>query len=103
MPCAECEAVIDSWESISWHPCESYCVNPETWVVTLPDSQQDVRCSRSWDGSYWFFYCSECKDAARPAHVLRGAYICMRQVYGVPRICYETDSDNESDFYSDSS
>ena len=102
MPCAECGSYVSA-ASISWHPCEGSCVkwNPteQTWIAITTDSLQIVRCSRAWNGSFWFFYCRDCKDREVPLHVLRGARIVMSLDHGVD---YETDSSNNSDSSSDS-
>ena len=92
MPCAECGRILD-WCDIYWHPCEGDCVDDATWVARLASGQL-VQCSRSRDGSYWFFYCRGCKDASIPTRVLRGAMI-VKKWYGA--IDYENDLENDSD------
>ena len=68
MPCSRC----GSWETNpSWHRCDK--ANSQG-VVKLHTGK--IRCSRSWDGTYWFFFCNHCK-ASRPhiIGVLRNARI----------------------------
>ena len=60
MPCSFCGAwVLEP----SWHRCEKECVN-EKGAARLHNGD-DINCSRSWDGTYWFFFCNLCK-ASRP-------------------------------------
>ena len=98
MPCAECGSYVPV-ASISWHPCEGSCVkwNPteKTWTAIMWQTLQIVRCSRAWNGSFWFFYCRDCKDREVPDHVLRGARIVM----SLDGVDYETDSSNDTDHH----
>ena len=56
-------------------------------------SGEEIRCSRSWDDKWWFFFCDRCKNA-RPhiIGVLRGSriYLLMKHTD------YITDSENYS-------
>ena len=83
---------------ISWPPCQDCCVEWDDtqmkWTSTLSIGQI-ARCSRAWDGSFWFFYCLACKRRWR---ALRGAKIFMRQDGSTD---YLTDSNNDTE--SDSS
>ena len=92
MPCSRCR----SWdENPSWHRCEDACVNAQG-TATL-HSGEEIRCSRSWDGTWWFFFCNQCKKV-RPhiIGVLRGAriYLCTEHTD------YITDSENSSRYCS---
>ena len=71
MPCSSC----GTWASQpSWHRCEKKCVNYEG-VVKL-HTGNEIKCSRSWDDTYWFFFCDRCKTGRpRIRGVLRGARI----------------------------
>ena len=53
----------------------------------------EIRCSKSWDDCWWFFFCNVCKDARPPIiGVLRGARIEL----SMEQIRYTTDSENLS-------
>ena len=70
MPCSRC----GSWETNpSWHRCDAAGVNPQG-IAELHTGE--IRCSRSLDGTYWFFFCNQCK-MSRPhiIGVLRNARI----------------------------
>ena len=87
MPCSRC----GSWETNpSWHRCDK--ANSQG-VVKLHTG--DIRCSRSWDGTYWFFFCNHCK-ASRPhiIGVLRNARIWHCPYSG--QTDYITDSEGPS-------
>ena len=88
MPCSRCR----SWdENPSWHRCENACVNAQG-TATL-HSGEEIRCSRSWDDKWWFFFCDRCKNA-RPhiIGVLRGVRIFLYMEH----TDYITDSENSS-------
>ena len=88
MPCSRC----GSWEGYpSWHRCENTCVN-EQGTATL-HSGEEIRCSKSWDDKWWFFFCNRCKNATpRIRGVLRGARLYLRMEHAH----YITDSENDS-------
>ena len=92
MPCARC----GSWEEFpSWHPCEDACANAQG-TATL-HTGEEIRCNKSWDGTWWFFFCNTCKQT-RPhiRGVLRGARIYLRMEH----TDYITDSENSSYYCS---
>ena len=92
MPCSSC----GTWVSQpSWHRCEKRCVNYEG-IAKLQDGTE-VKCSRSWDDTYWFFFCDRCKTG-RPyiRGVLRGVKI-WHSPY-IDKTDYITDS--EYSYYS---
>ena len=92
MPCSSC----GTWVSKpSWHRCEKRCVNSER-VAKLQDGNE-IKCSRSWDDTYWFFFCDRCKKC-RPyiRGVLSGARIWHSPYLG--KTDYTTDS--EYSYYS---
>ena len=61
-------------------------------IATLLPTDE-IRCSKSWDGRWWFFFCNVCKDARPPIiGVLRGARIEL----SMQQTCYTTDSENLS-------
>ena len=96
MPCAHC----GSWEaSPSWHLCEKVCANAQG--VAKLHTGEEIRCNKSWDGTWWFFFCNTCK-LTRPQirGVLRGARICLRRRQYTD---YITDSENASYYYSSES
>ena len=57
----------------------------------------EIQCSRSWDGTYWFFFCDRCKKG-RPhtRGVLRGVKIWHSPI--MDRLEYTSDS--EYSYYS---
>ena len=57
-------------------------------------SGAEIRCSKSWDDTWWFFFCKTCKNA-RPhiIDVLRGARIHLGEHQHTD---YITDSENRS-------
>ena len=58
MPCSLC----GSWDANpSWHRCDTMCVSPEGVAKLRPDIE--IRCSRSRDDTYWFFFCDRCKNS----------------------------------------
>ena len=92
MPCS----YFGSWVSQpSWHRCEKRCVNQEG-IVKFQEGTE-IKCSRHWDGTYWFFFCDRCKRS-RPhiRGVLRGARIWQCPV--MER--FEWTSDSEYSYYS---
>ena len=93
MPCSFC----GTWASKpSWHRCDETCVNSEG--VARLHTGNEIRCSRSWDGTYWFFFCDRCKKS-RPhiRGVLRNVRIWHCPYIGM--IDYTTDSEVYS-YYS---
>ena len=58
MPCSFCGAWVPE---PSWHRCEERCVNAEG--IARLHYGDDIHCSRSWDGTYWFFFCDQCKTS----------------------------------------
>ena len=59
----------------------------------------EIKCSRSWDGTYWFFFCDQCKKTKCRPHirgVLRGARIWQCPVMKRP----DWTSDSEYSYYS---
>ena len=56
-------------------------------------SGEEIKCSRSWDGTWWFFFCNKCKKV-RPhiIGVLRGVRIYLYMEH----TDYITDSENSS-------
>ena len=94
MPCSRCR----SWEeNPSWHRCENACVNAQG-IATL-HNRYEIRCSKSWDNKWWFFFCNRCKNARPPIiGVLRGARI---ELY-MEQTGYITDSENSSRSCSES-
>ena len=96
MPCSLCS----SWdENPSWHRCDAACVN--TQGTAKLHSGEEIRCSRSWDGTWWFFFCNQCKKN-RP-HII-GVFRKVR-IWHSPylgQIDYTTDSENASYSYSSS-
>ena len=96
MPCSFC----NTWDNNpSWHRCEAACVNAQGTAKL--HSGDEVRCSRSWDGTWWFFFCNQCKKN-RPhiMGVLRKARI-WHSPY-LEQSDYTTDSENASYSYSSS-
>ena len=96
MPCSLCR----SWDmNPSWHRCDAACVN--TQGTAKLHSGEEIRCSRSWDGTWWFFFCNQCKKI-RPhiIGVLRKVRIWHSPYLG--QIDYTTDSENASYSYSSS-
>ena len=71
MPCSYCGAWVSQ---PSWHRCEERCVDHEG-TVTFHEGTE-IKRSRSWDDTYWFFFCDRCKKG-RPhiRGVLRGVKI----------------------------
>ena len=71
MPCSCCRAWIPH---PSWHRCEARCVDHEGKVFFYEGVE--IKCSRSWDDTYWFFFCDRCKRS-RPRIIgaLRGLRI----------------------------
>ena len=62
-------------------------------------SGEEIRCSKSWDDKWWFFFCNKCKNIRpRIIGILRSARIYL---YMGRHTNYITDSENES-YYSDS-
>ena len=61
-------------------------------IVTLVGGDK-IRCSKSWDDSWWFFFCNVCKNG-RPhiIGVLRGARIELSMGWS----CYTSDSENST-------
>ena len=58
MPCSYCGTwVLEP----SWHRCEERCVN--AMGVARLHYGTDIYCSQSWDGTYWFFFCDQCKTS----------------------------------------
>ena len=56
MPCARC----GSWEEFpSWHLCETACAN-ERGVAKL-HTGEEIQCNKSWNDTWWFFFCNKCK------------------------------------------
>ena len=94
MPCSRCR----SWEeNLSWHRCENACVNAQG-IATLRDGRE-IRCSKSWDNNWWFFYCNRCKNVRPPLiGVLRGVKI---ERYNEQFGTYVTDSENSSNSCSE--
>ena len=93
MPCSFC----GTWASKpSWHRCDEMCVNSEG--VARLHTGNEIRCSKSWDGTYWFFFCDRCKKS-RPhiRGVLRNVRIWHCPYIGM--IDYTTDSEVYS-YYS---
>ena len=67
-------------------------------IATLR-SGDEIRCSKSWDDKWWFFFCNRCKNARPPIiGVLRGARI---ELY-MEKTGYITDSENSSRSRSES-
>ena len=63
MPCSFC----NTWDNNpSWHRCEAACVNAQGTAKL--HSGDEVRCSRSWDGTWWFFFCNQCKKKQTAYH-----------------------------------
>ena len=59
----------------------------------------EIKCSRSWDGTYWFFFCDQCKKTKCRPHirgVLRGAKIWQCPVMKRP----DWTSDSEYSYHS---
>ena len=96
MPCSLCNA----WdENPSWHRCDAACV--DTQGTARLHSGEEIRCSRSQDGTWWFFFCNQCKKARpRIIGVLRKVRIWHSPYLG--QIDYTTDSENASYSYSSS-
>ena len=71
MPCSSC----GTWVSQpSWHRCEKKCVSDEG--VVKHHTGNEIQCSRSWDDTYWFFFCHRCKTGRpRIRGVLRNVRI----------------------------
>ena len=93
MPCSLC----GSWETNpSWHRCDTACLNPQG--VAKLHTGNEIRCSRSWDGTCWFFFCNRCKTS-RPhiIGVLRNVRIWHNPYSG--KADYTTDSEEYS-YYS---
>ena len=92
MPCSCCRAWIPH---PSWHRCEARCVDHEGKVFFYEGVE--IKCSRSWDDTYWFFFCDRCKTG-RPhiRGVLRGVRIWHSPYIG--KTDYITDS--EYSYYS---
>ena len=91
MPCSSC----GTWVSQpSWHRCEKKCVNYEGMML---HTGNEIKCSKSWDDTYWFFFCDRCKTCRpRIRGVLRGARIWHSSYIG--KTDYITDS--EYSYYS---
>ena len=79
----------------SWHPCENVCANAQG--IAKQHTGEEIRCNKSWDGTWWFFFCNTCKRT-RPQirGVLRGARIYLR----IKHTDYITDSENASYYCS---
>ena len=94
MPCSLCR----SWEmNPSWHRCDEACVI--TQGTAKLHTGEEIRCSKARDGTWWFFFCNQCKKN-RPhiIGVLRRARILRCPYSG--RTDYTTDSENASYSYS---
>ena len=93
-PCSRCR----SWEeNPSWNRCKNACVNAQG-IATLRDGRE-IRCSKSWDNNWWFFYCNRCKNVRPPLiGVLRGVKI---ERYNEQFGTYVTDSENSSNSCSE--
>ena len=72
----------------SWHGCDKECVN-EKGAARLHNGD-DIKCSRSWDDTYWFFFCDQCKTS-KP-HTW-GVYRDVRIWHSEGRIDYTTESE----------
>ena len=72
-------------------------------MTRTPSSQshkEEIKCSRSWDDKWWFFFCNKCKNV-RPhiIGVLRGVRIYLYMEH----TDYITDSENSSWYCSSES
>ena len=76
MPCSLCR----SWDmNPSWHRCDDACVI--TQGTAKLHTGEEIRCSKTWDGTWWFFFCNQCKKnrphiigVLRRAMILRCPY-----------------------------
>ena len=92
MPCSFCGTWVPE---PSWHRCEERCVNAKG--VARLHYGDEINCSRSWDDTYWFFFCDQCKTSKPHIRgVLRSVRIWHSPYIG--RIDYTTDS--EYSYYS---
>ena len=92
MPCSFC----GTWASKpSWHRCDETCVNSEG--VARLHTGNEIRCSRSWDDTHWFFFCDRCKTSKpRIRGVLSNVRIWHSPCSGL--IDYTTDSEAYSNY-----
>ena len=85
MPCSLCGIWI---VEPLWQECDKKFVN-EKGAVRLHNKDYTT-CSRSWDGTYWFFFCDQCK--ANKPHTW-GIYRETRPWHPEGRIEHTTESE----------